>query len=468
MLVKELRQGMRARGFIMLFLSFQFILGFLLLTVGANVSDDAGGVASTMIFSLFGFAALMIQPLRGVNALSSEISGNTIEMMALTRLTASRIVLGKWVAIVSQSALILITIIPYLILRYFLGGMIVTGELVLLALIFLSSMALTAVTVGLSGTTTKLVRVLPTVFFIFLLMAVPNYLFRSGGSQFISFCAMNDWPSRLAILAYVSSITYLGWCALSCGISAIAPVAENHSTLRRLIAIALTVIAVAIGLHPDTPHEVSTIILIVILTPAIIVAVTEPARLVPPLCKPFLKRGPLGKLAGIFLLPGWPTGVFFSGLLILTAAAGIYASLDSTLDAKSYVEMHIVSLAYLGGIMLPALLSTNFTKQDDKRFATFMAFLIASVILTFVPGMIFDADRSRDLLWLFIWNPPTFLVMVANSSFNDSALLKAVVTVDLVLGALLLITALRGHRLYSRVFRETEEEFAETAAAKLQ
>jgi ABC-type transport system involved in multi-copper enzyme maturation permease subunit len=137
MLVKELRQGMRARGFIVLFLAFQGVLAFMLLTVSINSSDNsAGATASGMIFALFGIASLMVQPMRGVNALSGEITGNTIEMMALTRLTASRIVFGKWFAIVSQTALILITIIPYLILRYFLGGMVLVGELVFLTLMF--------------------------------------------------------------------------------------------------------------------------------------------------------------------------------------------------------------------------------------------------------------------------------------------------------------------------------------------
>ncbi|HEX7262242.1 MAG TPA: hypothetical protein VF258_10545, partial [Luteolibacter sp.] len=141
MLVKELRQGMRARGFTMLFITFQGLLAFILLTASAvSESDSAGSFASGVIFTLFAGAALLVQPMRGMNALSVEIIGNTIEMMVLTRLSAWRIVFGKWIAIVSQTALILITIIPYLILRYFFGGMVLMGELVFLSLIFLTSM----------------------------------------------------------------------------------------------------------------------------------------------------------------------------------------------------------------------------------------------------------------------------------------------------------------------------------------
>ena len=202
MLVKELRQGMRARSFTVLFLVFQGLLALILLTAGSAASSDAAGsFASGVIFSMFAGAALFIQPMRGVNALSSEISDNTIEMMVLTRLSAWRIVFGKWIAIVSQTALILVTIIPYLILRYFFGGMILAGEMVFLGLMFLTSMALTAIMVGLSGNSTKLVRMLPFLGFIFAVNTVPSYLFRDGFKSFMNFCALSDSESRLAIAA---------------------------------------------------------------------------------------------------------------------------------------------------------------------------------------------------------------------------------------------------------------------------
>ena len=66
MLVKELRQGMRARSFTVLFLVFQGVLAFILLTASAVTSSDhSGSFASEVIFSLFAGAALFIQPMRG-------------------------------------------------------------------------------------------------------------------------------------------------------------------------------------------------------------------------------------------------------------------------------------------------------------------------------------------------------------------------------------------------------------------
>jgi ABC-type transport system involved in multi-copper enzyme maturation permease subunit len=159
MLVKELRQGMRAKTFIMVFLALQTFLALILFSAGAaSTSDSVGGTISSIIFTFFSIAVLVIQPLRGTNALSSEVKGNTIDMMVLTRLSAWRIVWGKWIAIISQSALLFVTIIPYLILRYFFGGMNLVAEITALFLVFLTSMALTAVTVGLSGCSSVIIR----------------------------------------------------------------------------------------------------------------------------------------------------------------------------------------------------------------------------------------------------------------------------------------------------------------------
>jgi hypothetical protein len=461
MLVKELRQGLRARSFTMLFLIFQILLGFILLSSSAASSmDSAGSFASGVIFTMFAIAALFIQPMRGVTALSSEITGNTIEMMVLTRLSASRIVFGKWIAIVSQTALILITIIPYLILRYFFGGMVLLGELVFLSLIFLTSMALTAVMVGMSGTNAKLTRVLPVVGFIFMLQIISGVLFRGGFNNFMSFCTLSDWESRVGILSYLCFITYLGWCALSHGISIIAPAAENHSTLRRLIALGLTCVAVAVGFHPLVDAHVPLLIFGIILAPAVITALTEPSNLLPPIYTPFLKRGLPGRLAAAFLLPGWPAGVFYSILLLAVSTAGFLATARPAISPSEMTEIAIYTLAIVGGILLPALLAANFSKQESKRFTNFLVFLLASVILTIIPAIFANINNHENYLWLFIWNPPIFITMADESSFDKNQLLTAVMIVDFIILALLLATAAIAFRGYREIIKEAESGLA--------
>jgi hypothetical protein len=466
MLVKELRQGMRARSFTMLFLVFQLLLCFILLSAGAAYeSNGAGSFASGIIFTLFGIAVLFMQPMRGLSALSSEITGNTIEMMALTRLSAARIVFGKWIAIVSQSALILVSIIPYLILRYFFGGMVVVGELVFLALMFMTSMALTAVMVGLSGSAAKFARVIPLLGFIFLVSWIPRFLYGSRFSSSMSAFTLSDWESRLGVISYVCFILYAGWCALSHGISAIAPAAENHSTLRRLIALGLAGIAAAVGLHQEVDPHAALGIFAVIISPAIITALTEPSLLLPPICTPFLKRGFIGRVASFFLLPGWPSGVFYTVVLAAVTLAGVAASWATKTHPRFEREAIIGCLACFGAVTFSALGTVYFCKDEKKRFTSFIICLLASVVLTIVPTIFSNINHHEDLLWLFVWNPPVLIPMIGQSSLDGKKLLTAAIIINSIYLGLLMISALIAFRKYRDVIQEAENGIAHTATA---
>src|SRR5690606_36103787 len=96
MVVKELRQGLRSKVFVTLFLVMQGLLCVVLLfTLAANRPDSAGPIISRTIFLLFGLSVLVAQPLRGIGAIHQEIKGDTIDLMVLTRLGSWGIVLGK-------------------------------------------------------------------------------------------------------------------------------------------------------------------------------------------------------------------------------------------------------------------------------------------------------------------------------------------------------------------------------------
>lgn len=454
MLIKELRQGLRARGFTLTFLIFQGLLAFLLLTATASMSSDAAGsTVSAMIFTMFALVALVFQPMRGANAISSEITGNTIEMMVLTRLTASRIVFGKWFAIVSQSALILVSVIPYLILRYFFGGMNLIGEIVLISLIFITSMSLTAIMVGMSGTSARLMRVLPVFAIIFGARLIPKMIYGRGRSfDLIETLSLSDWSSRVGVFLYVCFVVYYGWCALSQGISVIATTAENHSTPRRLVALGLVLIAIAVGFMDSVDPRALLVAYAVILGPAVIVALTEPLVILPPTLEPFLKRGKLGKIASSFLLPGWPSGVFFTVLVSVICAVGML----SIVKLKSFSgfddEMLIGGFAVFGGLLLPALLAAHFTKVEAKRMGVFMLFLVASLLIMALPAIMAGVYDYKRVLWMFIWDPWVFLTMLGNSKFASEDLLQAVIVVDAILMCLLMISAMHAYRKYSLMF----------------
>lgn len=446
MLVKELRQGLRSRSFIAVFLTLQAVLGIILLTASAAAtSDHAGSSISNIIFSFFSIAVLIIQPLRGIGALSSEVKGNTIDMMVLTRLSAWRIVTGKWSAIVSQSALILVTIIPYLILRYFFGGMNLLGEIVLLGLIFFTSATLTAITVGLSASASVILRsVLPVVGLPiggYILMVFLTY--QSGISELVEFCALEKKESWIGLPLFLAGSTYIGFFFLSAGTSLIATYAENHSTLRRLISLVVASgAAVVCSMSSITDPYIAVGVFAVILAPIFAVSLTEFAPLVSPAYQKFVKYGPLGKLAGLFLFPGWPSGVFFC--VILTGIS--FIPFLTNHPSYNTEEFYAISLACLGTLLFPAVVIDLLRMQGPHRVSHYVLFGIASCIFAVVLAGISESMSSRDFLWLFIWLPPVILTMQSSSGFDDSSLLMAAGIVDAGLFCLLLILAQHSYR----------------------
>ena len=452
MLVKELRQGMRAKTFIVMFLALQIFLAVMLFSAGASSSSDhVGSTISGIIFLFFSVAVLLVQPLRGMNALSSEVKGNTIDMMVLTSLSAWRIVFGKWVAIISQSALLLSTIIPYLILRYFFGGMNLIGEIVLLILIFITSMTLTAVTVGLSGCHSIIVRTLlpilslPVLLWSMLMMAFSG---PRGASFLIDSLTLNSTESQLTVLTYVLLLFFIGWLMLSLGASLIAPASENHVFWRRIVAAALLLASCPIVYFSNVDGEWIVVVIAAICIPSMIVSLTDSSPLVSTVWESFSKRGMIGRMAGWFLLPTWHSGILFSLSLGTAGMAAVFAISRLHPNGVSWSDDEVVVLFSLfGGILFPAVWQMFFFKEDGQRVAHYLLLLSGSLIMLGVLALLADSMNSTGFLWAFAWNPLAFWAMLAESSAPDeSVILAGVIAVDLILMFLLLLAAIRGLR----------------------
>jgi len=408
MLVKELRQGLRAKTFVIVFLALQALLTFvLLISVGATSSTNAGHVVSSVIFFFFSLAVLVVQPLRGIGSLHNEIRGNTIDLMVLTRMGTWRIVLGKWVAIVGQSALLLAAIAPYLILRYFFGRMDLFAELLLLMLVFLGSAVFTAVTVGLSALPSILVRgLLPLFVAIYLGVCIFAVIFDGELKKMIDFCTLTAPHSGWVLLAGVVTAAYGGWSALALGASAIAPMAENHSTVRRLIALGAVIAVGLLGLLGKFDDDVTGPLLILFCAPAIAIALTEPMNMLPPVARPFLHFGAMGKLAGRILYPGWASGVIFVGILVIIAFGAFVIGRP---PGNEHLKVSLVSA--IGTLLFPGVILRFFSKKVKNALPFYMMILAATIAIA-VAVMIATIEAESDaFVWFLSWIPPVQVVL---------------------------------------------------------
>jgi len=465
MLVKELRQGMRAKTFIVVFLALQMFLAVMLFSAGASsTSDQVGSVISSIIFTFFSIAVLIIQPLRGTSALASEVKGNTIDMMVLTRLSAWRIVFGKWVAIVSQSALLLTTIIPYLILRYFFGGMNLVVEMTALFLIFLTSMALTGVTVGLSGCTSIIIRSLLPIIgllmltYTLLVASIMGGIRGSGGPMV--FLSLDSTESRIGVAAYIASIVYLGYTFLSMGASLIAPSAENHAFPRRLVAILILIFLLGMSVFDKIDIEVLITSVAIVVVPSIVVALTESSILVPTVCKPFVKRGVIGRTLGRIFYPTWDSGVIYAIMISLLGLLCVFSPdiLNHMRPSFRYdSEGSVVLFSLLGSLFFPAVWQTFFFRGENQRLAHYMLLQLGSFVMLLILSILAESMRSGGFLWVFAWHPLAFIAMLSERSTSRETILAGVVVVDMIMFFTLLMRASMEIKRSASVIKETRD-----------
>jgi hypothetical protein len=465
MLVKELRQGMRAKTFIVVFLSLQVFLAVMLFSAGAaSTSDQVGSVISSIIFTFFSIAVLIIQPMRGTSALSTEVKGNTIDMMALTRLSAWRIVFGKWVAIVSQSALLLTTIIPYLILRYFFGGMNLVTEMTFLILIFLTSMGLTAITVGLSGCTSVIIRLLlPVIGLVMLawtlLVASISRAFRHSGGP-LDFLSLDSTESRIGVAVYIATVVYLGYTMLSMGASLIAPAAENHAFPRRLLAALLVFLLLGLSVFDMMPFDALLICVSIVVVPSVVVALTDSSMLVPTVCKPFVRRGIIGRGLGWLFYPTWESGVIHAILISLLGLVTIIS--PEILNHTGHTiyndaEEWVVLFALLGSLFFPSVWQAFIFRGENQRLSHYMLIQVGAFVMLGVLAILADSMNSGGFLWAFAWNPLAFLAMLSERSTSRETIAAGVIVVDMIMFLILIIRAGMEIKRCSSIIQETRD-----------
>lgn len=145
---------MRGRIFLISFLCLQLLMSLLLaLAVMSRRQGDFDLNFSAYDFWFWAIlaAALLMPPLQGLNSIHSERTARTLELVKLTKLSPSRFVHGKWLVLAGEALLLVIAILPYLMLRYFLGRIETVQELSILSGLLSGSFFLSSLSLALSS-----------------------------------------------------------------------------------------------------------------------------------------------------------------------------------------------------------------------------------------------------------------------------------------------------------------------------
>lgn len=471
MLVKELRQGMRTNLFTVSFILLQAFM-VICLMVGAGSPGDTEQISGFFWFFV-AVALLGVMPIRGFSALFRESQINTMDLIQLTRLSAWRITYGKWLALVSQTLLLVAAILPYIVLRYFLGGIDFVAEMVALLLLCVLSITMTAITVGFSAFPSVLLRgIISAALLFFLFTFGVNIILSSafgggGGSLFAQiFGAGLGATFWWAIVVTLFVASYIIYFFLDLGASRIAEESANHATRKRLIGLTFVVVTFVIpnfSINLEGFVAVGIIALLVMW----IDAITEKATLVPSILRPFVKRGPL-RPSLYLLTPGWHTGVLFvvfsAALLLLVAAlspASVFQYSGRSIIFS--IELQIFCIALTGCILFPLLVIHLFFYPVTFSRFFFGLYLLVQACLWFLTLMITVVSESSGGLGevLYYCIPIPSVILVAQQSFGGTSEIFLLIAGTICLGLSILVPLLRARPLFRRMRQMSREISAE-------
>jgi hypothetical protein len=478
MLVKELRQGMRTNLFTAAFILLQVFM-VLSLMIGAAFSGG-GEDASGGFFWMFIIVTLLgVMPVRGFSALHKENQINTMDLIQLTRLSAWRITWGKWLALASQTLLLVTAVLPYIVLRYYLGGINFVAELLALLMITLTSMTFTAVTVGFSAFPSVLLRGAVAVGLLFLIfgLGINSFMFTAMGGRSIFdelFGASTRGEFWWGLFALVITMTYICYFFLDLGASRIAPESANHATRKRLIGFAYVLLALTLPLVVlSIPSEVLASMAVIVLLAVWTDAITEKAALVPSIFRPF-RRKSLYRPWISFLTPGWHTGVRFmvlSGAIALLLI-GINPDLASSGLGSTFFDVEFLTFCFsiVGILLFPLMIILLFFHAvtfSRYFFGLYVMIQVCTWLFTAMISAVSETTRNMGEILYYLVPIPS-VVFVASESAG--AISEGYLLVAAIVGVVLclIVCTVRSRLLFKKmhlILRDLKAENGEAGSA---
>lgn len=391
MLVRELRQGIQSGAFFWTFLLIQAVLvlhgGFTVLATSGRFDGDLLRVSGGFFWTILVIAVGFVIPLRGVNSIATERTGNSLDLVRLTRLSATRIVVGKWAAIVAQAALVAASVLPYLVLRYFLGGVNVVDELGRLGWVVVAAAVVAALAIQ-ASTRPQRERVG--------LMTLVGFggwglLMRSmvGGPAFLA--GSPGWFG-LAVAALYATLF------LEAAAASIAPAAENHALRKRLLALGCAAVVAGAGMFASRWYfpAVALVLGLPVLVSAVGSLCERPVRF-RRMHAAFARGGVAGRAAAAVFTPGWATGLVFIALAGGLVAAGLLAW-----DKSSSLSLRAACFSLTAATLVFPLPLLLFLPRLKERATAYVAVQAICLVVFGIDVAMITASygRSSGSTWL--------------------------------------------------------------------
>jgi len=434
--VKEVRQGLRARVFAIFFgtlLVVSLAMAFIAL---ADAQDRAGTGIGREFFGAYltalGGICFFVIPFVAFRSMARELEEETWVLLTLTGLGAKSITRGKWTSAMSQALLFASALAPFVLFTYFLNGIDLVQIVAALALSAVWSALLTAIGIAIATQPrSKPGRTLATFSVLIVLggataigVGVAWELARHGHR-----ISSSDGP-RNAILGGVLLASLLTWLVLEGAAAGLALSSEAASAGPRLALTVVTLVALGFGFAVFTTSSGKPIdAMMGQLFTAFFLTVVGPFCISEADGWP-----PRAGASSFYARPGaLRSFLLIMGLLILTTLMwGFLQTSSRSVGSMSEKEAR----ALFGALVYPVMylsLGVLFGRLTPlRRFgepvATRVGFVLAVVLgvgLSMMAGLLVDGRASSKLMNAL--NPIVGLVNFIDRSGSDlgSALLLA-------------------------------------------
>jgi len=437
MLVKELRQGLRTKGFVVAFVGFQALMALLMMgAVGSAGATSPVTRATTQsmidgfFWTLLTVQLVFVTPSRALGSLQPEIESRSLDLLLLTRLSAWRIVFGKWASLVAQSLLLLVAMLPYGIVRYFAGAAdLVSDAGVCLALLGCCAV-LTAAGLWSSGNS-KVVRIGVGILVSFAVGTVIIPGLRGG-----AFSRPSLASTSISMICLDGALVLAFF--LIAAVRRIAPLAENYAFFARalplvaLMPVPLWALGRATSVAEGQFIFASCFVLLVCGAELASVQLPMAVHL-----RPWLERGKLGKAVARFVLPGWQSGLIYA-MVAIALPALIVLGVPRVVPATVALRMGWLALLALGALAFPIVGISFFERSAARSAASLYVLLIAVMSAFAATGAALNAGFPLKYGWLqeFARMLPVsgFWLSLGTQDLSESTMVVQAALVIVVLG----------------------------------
>ncbi len=177
MTVKELQQGMRRASFVYPFLgihvlaiaamAFEFAQGSVMRSDYPGILNLAMVAKSGLFWNVVGIVCGIVMPLGGLILMGQELEDGNHELLLLTRLDRWAVVKGKFLILWAVCGLSFISLLPYVVVRYFIGGVEMIQELMCSLSVLALAAVMSAGAIGASSFKSLAGRIAVFVLFLF-------------------------------------------------------------------------------------------------------------------------------------------------------------------------------------------------------------------------------------------------------------------------------------------------------------